>query len=284
MNEERDLPTSLPRPGLIIHSSDAFKLMKMPAAPELAGLVQDFALYREFSPIPVRQTETVSLVVPLLIGFADPFEMALGRQPTSEDGFQSFTAGLCLRPVMIRSAGGSSCLEVTLTPLGARRFFGLPMSELTESIVALDDLGDRALRQLRQRLGEERDWLKRLALAERFMINRLGKGDVPCPAVQWAYGAIMRTAGRMPVERLAARLDWSRKHLAARFHEEIGLPPKAVSRIARFIRAQELGRDKGVSGWADIAAACGYADQAHLARDFREFAGVTPSNWLAGME
>jgi AraC-like DNA-binding protein len=279
MKAEPDLPRAAPRPGTIDISTESFRLLKVPAPPGLAGLVYDFALYREFSPTPIRQTETASLVVPLLIGFADPFEMALGREPCRDDGFQSFTAGLTLKPVHIRSAGGSSCLEVTLTPLGARRFFRMPMRELTERMIRLDELEDSSLARLRQRLGNERDWRQRLAIAEDFVTRRLLGYAGPSPAVSWAYGAILKSRGRLSVARLAERLDWSRKHLAQRFHEEVGLGPKAVSRIARFQTAQELARIG--DEWAGIAAECGYADQAHLVREFRELAGTTPSAWLA---
>lgn len=280
MRSEPDLPAAPPRPGTIDISTPAFRLLKMPAPARLAGLVSDFALYREYSTAPIRQTETASLVVPLLIGFADPFEMALGREPRSDEAYQSFTAGLCMTPVMIRSAGGSSCLEITLTPLGARLFFGLPMSELTERMLHLDDLEDRSLRDLRQRLGNERDWHRRLAVAETFVESRLLGADAPSAAVAWAYSAIVAANGRLPVARIAEQIGWSRKHLAHEFHREIGLGPKAVSRIARFQAAQELAM-RG-DGWAGVAAECGYADQAHLAREFAELAGASPSNWLAG--
>jgi AraC-like DNA-binding protein len=279
MTREPDLPAAPPRPGTLDIATPAFRLMKTPAPAHLAGLVNDFALYREFSANPIRQTETASLVVPLLIGFADPFEMALGREPRADEGFQSFTAGLTLKPVMIRSAGGSSCLEVTLTPLGARRFFRMPMSELTERMIRLEDVEDRSLTELRQRLGNERDWMRRLAIAEEFVTRRLLGGTAPSPAVAWAYGTILKYRGGIAVSRIAEKLDWSRKHLAQRFREEVGLGPKAVSRIVRFQAAQELARTG--DDWAGVAAECGYADQAHLAREFRELAGATPSDWLA---
>lgn len=270
------------RPGATVVATDTFTLLKVPPPAELDGLVLDIALYRESSGKPIRQVETASLVVPLLIGFSDPFEIALGRPPTAQDGYHSFTSGLCLTPVNIASAGACSCLEFTLTPLGARRFFGVPMSELTEQMVHLDQLGDRSLDSLRQQLGNEESWDRRLAIAEAFILGRMRAGPPSSGAIRWAYGRIVASGGGVSVAELTTSLDWSRKHLAARFHEEVGLPPKAVARIARFMRAQSLARARTESGWAGIAAGCGYADQAHLARDFREFAGTTPSAWLAG--
>jgi len=269
-----------PRPGTTILSTDTFTLMKVPPPAELAGLVLDIALYAERSGKPIRQVETASLVVPVLIGFADPFELALGRLPDARDGHQSFTSGLTTKPVHIRSDGACSCLEITLTPLGARRFFGLPMSELTERLVGLETLGDRSIVALREELGSEPDWNRRHAIAEAFVVGRMRRGPALSRTASWAYREIVRSGGRISVEQLARQVDWSRKHLAQRFGAEIGLSPKAVARIARFNRAQAIARQGG-DGWAEIAAACGYADQAHLIRDFREFAGATPAQWLA---
>jgi AraC-like DNA-binding protein len=59
----------------------------------------------------------------------------------------------------------------------------------------------------------------------------------------------------------------------------IGVTPKTLARIMRFNHAQAMARAGG--DWADIAAACGYADQAHLAREFVELSGSTPTAWKA---
>ncbi|TIU04954.1 MAG: helix-turn-helix transcriptional regulator, partial [Mesorhizobium sp.] len=73
---------------------------------------------------------------------------------------------------------------------------------------------------------------------------------------------------------------WSRKHLAGKFSNAIGVGPKTLSRIVRFNRALGLSR-QDQSDWADIAADCGYADQAHLVREFRDLAGETPTTLAA---
>lgn len=279
MQPEPHIPHDLSVSGARLLATETFTLLKAPPPAGLDHLVHDIALYRESARQPIRQVETASLVIPVLIGFAEPFDIALGRQPSTDDSYRSFVSGLTLKPVHIRSAGACSCLEFTLTPLGARRFFGLPMGELTERMVRLEDLGDTELARLRQQLGEERDWWNRLRLAQAFLVRRL-RGETD-PAVSAAYRSIVRSGGRMPIQRIADKIGWSRKHLAARFRQEVGLPPKAVARVARFSAAQAMA-SAGDDGWADIAAACGYSDQPHLVREFRELAGITPAEWRAG--
>jgi len=254
-------------------------LLRYPVAPALAGLVARISGYREMAPGPIRMTETASLIVPMVISFGAPFEIAVGREPAADDRIGSFTAGLTRGPVYITSHGAAHCLQIDLTPLGAYRFFGLPMAALTERMVRLDELEDPVIAGLSERLGQERSWRRRFAIAEAAIVPRLAGDSGGSPAVAWAYQRIVESGGAVRIEALADRLHWSRKHLAMRFREEVGLPPKQVARIARFTRVKEMARAEGDNGWADIAAACGYADQAHLVREFTALAGATPTGW-----
>ena len=67
------------------------------------------------------------------------------------------------------------------------------------------------------------------------------------------------------------------------FRDEIGLSPKVVGRIMRFERSKDLVT-AGAPSLADVAARSGYADQAHLARDWRDLAGASPTAWMRGEE
>jgi AraC-like DNA-binding protein len=277
--------TSLPALDDVDSARDdgsGFVLLRHPVPPALAGLVARISGYRETMRRPIRMTETASLIVPVIISFGEPFEIALNREPRPDERLGSFTAGLTGGPVRVRSHGAAHCLQIDLTPLGAYRFFGRPMHELTERMVQLDDLEDRTIAGLRQRLGEERSWRRRFVLVEAAMLPRLADGRGPSAAVAWAYRRIVETGGAVRIGSIAERLDWSRKHLAARFHEEVGMGPKMIARIARFNRAKAMAGAGDGDGWADIAAACGYADQAHLVREFSTLAGATPGAWRAG--
>jgi AraC-like DNA-binding protein len=114
-----------------------------------------------------------------------------------------------------------------------------------------------------------------------WLLRRLADAERPDPAVEHAFARLVRTHGAVPVAELVRETGWSRRHLAARFRTQVGLAPKAFGRILRFRRAaSELTRPDGRS-LAEIALDCGYYDQAHLNRDFREFAGRTPTELIA---
>ncbi len=254
------------------------ELYRRAPRPDLAACYTGITGYREHFQGTARQLETASLTIPLIVSFGRPFEIALGHEPGADDGIPSFIAGLYDGPVHIRSHGTSHCLQIDFTPLGARRFFGLPMSELTARMIPVADFGDRRLGDLSARLAGAPDWETRFDIAEQAVTGRLVRAAAPAPEIAWAFTRLGTSHGTLPVAALAREIGWSRKHLVARFNAEVGMAPKAIARIMRFTRAQRLARHES-AGWADIAAASGYADQAHLIRDFHQFAGLTPQAW-----
>ena len=90
----------------------------------------------------------------------------------------------------------------------------------------------------------------------------------------WSLRRLTQADGRLAVGALAAEVGWSRRHLAASWRRDVGLGPKTVARVLRFERALRLVREG--RALADVAYACGYADQSHLNREFRALAGATP--------
>ena len=117
-------------------------------------------------------------------------------------------------------------------------------------------------------------------IVERFLADRLLTLPVEQSPTSWAYDCLVGTGGTERIGEVAASIGWSRKHLAAKFRDEVGLTPKLVARIARFNVALRRAR-QGDNLWAELASECGYADQAHLVRDFNKFAGDSPTGWQA---
>jgi AraC-like DNA-binding protein len=154
------------------------------------------------------------------------------------------------------------------------------MSALARHVVELEDIVGGAARHLADRLAEAPGWDARFSILEEFLGGRLAEGRDPPDGIGWAWQVLEQSHGRMPLARIRDELGWSAKRLIARFREHTGLTPKAVARLFRFRRAVSVVDSGKHVRWADVAHNCGYADQAHLIRDFHQFAGSAPGDFL----
>ena len=253
-----------------------FEVHRRAPPPHLAGIVAAITGYRETAPGWTRMREAAPLRVPLIISFGAPFRIALGRAPHEADRQPSFAAGLFPGPVEIASDGAAACVQAGFTPLGPARLFGGALADLANRMVPLDlALGTDGAR-LRERLGATPDWSTRFAIVEAFVTARLTHR--PSPEVSFAWHRLAATGGALRITALAEEIGWSRQRLHTRFRAELGQGPKTVARMLRFHHACRAAT-RANTGWAGIAADCGYADQAHLAREFLDLGGEPPTTW-----
>ncbi|MBJ7455792.1 MAG: AraC family transcriptional regulator [Thermoleophilia bacterium] len=246
--------------------------------PHLAGVVVGYTGFAESSSGPVGFRELPCTYVPLIIDLGEGWSVGDPHHPARPpERLRSFVAGLTDGPVSVEHPGTARCLQVDLTPLGARRLLGMPMSEIANRSVALEDVLGPSAGHLAERLDATHGWDARIALVERVVAARLARSGHPDPGAAWALGRLSASGGRVAIGDLARELGWSHRRLIARFRAEVGLPPKTVARIVRFERLRALlGAEPGI-GLARAAAGCGFSDQAHLAREVRDLAGTTPS-------
>jgi AraC-like DNA-binding protein len=102
----------------------------------------------------------------------------------------------------------------------------------------------------------------------------------PRAELGWAWRRLCETAGGIGVQELAGEIGWSRRHLTEQFRTEYGLAPKVAARVLRFERAVWQLKAKPQTRLADLAADLGYADQAHLTREWHAIAGCSPRQWM----
>lgn len=246
----------------------------------LRGFVHGYQGYDESAaPAPVLRQEVPSVRVPLIVNFGARWRIADSASGTP-DVRDSFVAGIYERSTFVAAEGAAQCIQVDFTPIGAHLFFGVPMHELSNQVVDMEDVLARD-RNLAERLEDARTWPARFALLEAVIAARLDGARGPAPEVTWAWQALERTGGAIRVSTLAERIGRSRRHLLHAFREQIGVGPKTAARIIRFNRAVDLlGRRLGIPLVA-LAQECAYFDQAHMTREFREFAGTTPREFAS---
>ncbi|MCF2527655.1 helix-turn-helix domain-containing protein [Yinghuangia soli] len=262
----------------------SWEMARRTAHPALVGLLSGYCGYREDFTAPVRRREVAAPGIVLIISFGDPIRLASRPGVDAPGETVSFVAGLHNGPTLTEHAGVQAGVQVDLTPLGAYTLLGLPMSEIADRIVPFEALAGAAPglgADLPQRLAYAPGGAAGCAVLDAWGGRRLAAGPVPRPEVARSWDLLAASAGRVGVAELAAETGWSRRHLTARFREQVGLPPKSVGKLMRFRKAVRLLGAPGGTELAVLADACGYYDQAHLNRDFRELAGCSPTAYLA---
>ncbi|GAA4686073.1 AraC family transcriptional regulator [Pseudonocardia yuanmonensis] len=261
---------------------EAAEYVTRAAHPALRRYVRRLQGYREYSAAPLRRLQAPVGSCALILGFGEPLRL---HGPAGPSAPRSFLAGMQTAAVHTEFRGHQHGMQVDLTPLGVFVLLRRPTIELTGAVPALGELDAPALEALPERLGADPDWPRRFARLEAFLAGRLLDDTVrrPDPEVAWAWRALVRRAGDLGIAELAAETGWSRRHLLDRFRAQVGLAPKTAARVLRFERAAGLvvgggpfGSPGPRSDLAAVAAECGYSDQAHLTREFRALAGVTP--------
>ena len=272
-------------PAIALHGHDGpghrYEIASRAPATALAGLVRGYVGYTEHAAHAVRRLQVPFSGLPLIVSFGPAIHVAPPGAPGRGTTVTSFLAGLHDHAVVTEFTGPQAGVQADLTPLGALVLFSGLAAEAANHVVALADLLGPEADRLAERLARAPDWAARFDLLDRVLTARLAAARRPAPEVRHAVGRIAESHGRVTIARLAGEAGWSRKHLAARVRAELGLSPKTLARVARFDRAVALIGT--TASLADLAAACGYADQAHLNHEFRALAGQTPGAYGAAL-
>jgi AraC-like DNA-binding protein len=215
----------------------------------------------------------------LIVQLDAPFRVVEGQPATACP--RTSLAGLLLSPLVIETpAERSRVLVVRLRPAGALALFGVPLNELTGATADLHDLIGCEARRLAERLDEASSDRARVLLLGQWIADRLDGRSGTDPCVAYAVSEIERTGGTMPVTTLLDEVGAAPKRFTRLFEAQVGVKPKLFSRIVRFRRLTAALR-AGRESFGQTALAHGYYDQAHMNADFREFAGMSPSRFLA---
>ncbi|WP_154794086.1 helix-turn-helix domain-containing protein [Occultella kanbiaonis] len=193
----------------------------------------------------------------------------------------SCLAGLLVAPMAVETPTATSrMIGVRLKPAGAAALVDVPLQEVTGTAVDLDDLIGAEAGRLTDRLHEPGTDADRLRIVARWVADRLA-GQVGLDrGVGYAVAAMERTGGRMRVADIIERVGSTPKRFVRSFERQVGVKPKLFSRIVRFrgLVADLPGEHESLS---QAAVAHGFYDQAHMNADFREFAGISPRQFLA---
>jgi len=248
----------------------------------LDGLVLGYAGFRESSDQPVVRRELPISELVLVLNLAEPLTVRRSSSAAAATAPAAFLAGVGHSSLTTGHAGHQVALEVRLSALAAGSLFGVSAGQLAEQVVDLTELWGRAGSELVERAATV-SWRDSFGLVEAALLAQLSQAAGIDPVLAGAHRLLLERGGDLSVGELEKLTGWSRRRLAEQFREHVGLTPKAMARLVRFHRAAHLLQQPGHRSLVSIALSCGYYDQAHFNREFRELAACTPTAYLAQM-
>lgn len=248
-------------------------------APRLAPYINCFWVVEETAaapePDPVFPDGCLELMF-YLRGATDRLSLGDGvpvRNPRLE------VVGQMTRPYGIRWTAGVQLVGVRFFPHTFAHFLdqGLALHELTDRVVEAEAVLGTDFRAVARRLADCAQPLEAIALLQAYFLAQLARRSPRpgTPYLAFAVPYILARRGHADLSELGRRLGIGGRYLERLFGQAVGLSPKYFCRIIRFQHSFRWLRQ--AESLTAVATACGYYDQAHFIRDFRQFTATTPS-------
>lgn len=197
------------------------------------------------------------------------------------------------RHMIINTDPQEAVMGIHLHPGGLYPFLKMPIDEVSNQFFSLEQLWGQGARLLYEQLLEADGAFSRFQLLERHLFAMRKDARETHPAISWALEVLQDRGGGLPSWSMAAieaHVNLSARRFIQLFKREVGMTPKRFARLQRFQALlpwlqKPLSAERGCqeASWAALALQCGYCDQAHMNRDFRAFAGITPSEYVGAV-
>lgn len=248
----------------------------------LGDFVDNFWFFDDYAPPFLKERILPSGTIEMVFNLRD--DQLRIYDPLQPDRFRRFhgslVSGAYSRCFVIDTLQEASIMGVHFKPGGAFPFLGLPVGEIADHHVNLQDLWGPQARELRQRLCTLSTPEQRFRLLEDALTAHLFRALERHVGVRFALDFFATAKVGTSVREVAERVGLSQRRFIEVFTAQVGMTPKLFSRVQRFQRARSLAHASDEPDWTDLAVDCGYFDQSHLIRDFREFVFLSPTQYF----
>lgn len=196
-------------------------------------------------------------------------EEAFHRQP------HTVLTGPQYSRVNIKVHSRLTAIRVDFVPGGVYRLLGIPMHELFDGGFDASELLGSEIQTINTQIQHAPNLEAAKDIVERYLSCKVSRLKEMLP-FDSSMSVLLKSEGKISIEKLASLACLSLKQFERKCKERIGMNPKMYLRVIRFSKAYRL-HEASQLNWTKIAYEAGYYDQMHLIRDFKQFAGVTPS-------
>ncbi len=207
------------------------------------------------------------------------------RRYTTENEFVLHPGALIMgqrtKPIYIEPTGDVDSFAVSFYPFGFANFVDAPLGSLVDTETAISEFfGTDAAHALEEEIVQAAGVEQRIAAVERFLLSKLGEEKTIGNIVRTTVDALLATNGNSSIRTILKDKASKRRQLERKFLDQIGISPKQLGKVIRLQTALRMMLSEPTERLTDVAYESGYFDQAHFIKDFREFTGGTPKEFL----
>jgi AraC-like DNA-binding protein len=252
-------------------------------APALRPYIQVYWMARSAAgqPESIRENVFVDGRADIVFNFGSAYQRHHLDQPDAVDSMAlSNLDGQREYPVAIAQDGVIDLVGVRFQPGGLSAVLTLPPTELSNQTLELRQAFGAAASELENRLYDAASAPQRVALLDAFFLRRLSVSS-PYDFARYVAQFIEDAAGAVNMKALSAEVGYSIRSVDRSFRQCFGLTPKFYARVVRFGRVLHMLSTEVQTELGEITLACGYYDQSHLAHEFTDFTGQSPTLYRA---
>ncbi|WP_445711439.1 AraC family transcriptional regulator [Flavobacterium sp.] len=207
------------------------------------------------------------------------------KRYTSGDEFiiqpRAMVLGQTIEPFYIEPTGYVNTFAIRFYPYGFANFVSIPIKNLANKETPIDLLfGEKTANELEQKIIEATNSNERIEIIENFLLDKLNEKTTIDNIVKTTIDALLATNGSASISTILKEDLSKRRQLERNFKNQIGVSPKQLGKVIRLQTALKMLLNKKTENLTDIAYKSEYFDQAHFIKDFKEFTGINPKEFL----
>lgn len=172
-----------------------------------------------------------------------------------------------------------SAFIIFLQPGVLHRLIRLPVNELEQECYDAELFFGTAVREVSEQLAGADNYLSMISVVEHFLHTQCKQLETENAISQMATH-LLTDPTSFSLDRIARKACLSPRQFYRKFVEQIGITPKLFSRLSRFNHAYRFKLTHPHISWSSIAQEFQYTDYHHLEKEFKEFAGLNPQQWV----
>jgi AraC-like DNA-binding protein len=263
---------------MIIHQANKYVPNKQQAL--LQGYIKDIVVVESITLLSHMQR------LPFFADGMPGIVINLSDQPLYLNGHEKklpevFIYGQTIKPVDITAYNQFKMAIIYFYPHVLKPLFGIDASQLADTCLDIDLLKMKGFTSLREQIADCKSTDEQRVLLYSLLAQRIQQPENrPEKDLHYATDYLMRAKGNVALKTLYEEINLTERTFERKFLAHVGITPSLFSRISRFHAAISQLQSGKPSTLIDITYDNGFADQSHMGRTFKEFTGLTPTQYL----